>query len=122
LTITAQLLQPKGKTGKADQALAFIQKLYAIEKQSKDEPPDEPYQIRQQARPIIAKLHVWLENRLPVTPLKTALGKAMRCLNNQWPRLIGYLESGDYSIDNNRAENAIHPFVIGRKNWLFSAS
>ena len=46
----------------------------------------------------------------------------MRYINNQWPRLIGYLESGDYPIDNNRAENAIRPFVIGRKNWLFSAS
>ena len=121
--IEAQRLQPKGKTGKADQALAYIQKLYAIEKQSKDQPPDERYQIRQQqSRLIIDKLHVWLEKRLPVTPPKTALGKAMYYLNKQWPRLIGYLDDGEYPIDNNRAENAIRPFVIGRKNWLFSAS
>ena len=43
-------------------------------------------------------------------------------LNSQWPRLINYLQQGDYPIDNNAAENAIRPFVIGRKNWLFSAS
>ena len=121
--IEAQRLQPKGKAGKADQALAYIQKLYAIEKQSKDRPPDERHQIRQQqSKPIIDKLHVWLEKRLPGTPPKTALGKAMHYLNNQWPRLTGYLNDGEYPIDNNRAENAIRPFVIGRKNWLFSAS
>ena len=36
--------------------------------------------------------------------------------------LIHYVENGDYPVDNNRAENAIRPFVIGRKNWLFSNS
>ena len=46
----------------------------------------------------------------------------MYYLDKQWPRLIGYLNDGRYPIDNNRAENAIRPFVIGRKNWLFSAS
>lgn len=50
------------------------------------------------------------------------MGKALAYLHNQWPRLVRYLGSGDYPIDNNRAENAIRPFVIGRKNWLFSAS
>lgn len=39
---------------------------------------------------------------------------------NQWPKLIRYLEHGQITIDNNRAERAIKPFVIGRKNWLFS--
>ena len=33
-----------------------------------------------------------------------------------------YLDDGDYPVDNNRAENSIRPFVIGRKNWLFSQS
>ena len=55
-------------------------------------------------------------------PPKSSLGKAIGYLNNQWPRLVGYLADGDYPIDNNRAENSIRPFVIGRKNWLFSQS
>ena len=121
--IEAQRLQPKGKTGKSDQALAYIQTLYAVEKQSKDQPPDKRHAIRQQqAKPVIDKLHNWLQKRLPGTPPKTALGKAMHYLDKQWPRLIGYLEDGCYPIDNNRAENTIRPFVIGRKNWLFSTS
>ena len=43
-------------------------------------------------------------------------------LNNQWNRLIGYVEDGRYPIDNNAAERAIRPFAIGRKNWMFSKS
>ena len=43
-------------------------------------------------------------------------------LQHQWPQLIGYLDNEHYPIDNNVAENAIRPFVIGRKNWLFSTS
>jgi len=41
---------------------------------------------------------------------------------NQWERLVGYLEDGRLPIDNNMAENAVRPFVIGRKNWLFSGT
>ncbi len=47
-------------------------------------------------------------------------GKAMTYLNNQWPRLIRYLDDGRYPLDNNPAEQAVRPFAIGRKNWLFS--
>ena len=55
-------------------------------------------------------------------PPKSALGKALQYLHNQWDRLVRYLEDGAYPIDNNYAENAIRPFVIGRKNWLFTNS
>jgi transposase len=47
-------------------------------------------------------------------------GKALTYLHNQWPKLIRYLDDGRLYIDNNRVENAIRPFVIGRRNWLFS--
>ena len=50
------------------------------------------------------------------------MGKAIHYALTLWPLLIVYLESGDIPIDNNPAENAIRPFVIGRKNWLFSGS
>ena len=121
--VETQKLQPKGKTGKADQALAFIQKLYVLEKQLKGIPSDERYRIRQkQAKPIIDKIKQWLQKSLPQVPPKTALGKALLYLHNQWDRLIGYLNDGAYPIDNNAAENAIRPFTVGRKNWLFSNS
>jgi transposase len=121
--VDAQKLQKKGKTGKADQGLAFIQKLYAIETKLKTEPPDERYDIRQQqAKPITDKLRQWLEKSLPTVPPQTAIGKALHYLHNQWDRLVRYLDDGAYPIDNNRAENAIRPFTVGRKNWLFSNS
>ena len=55
-------------------------------------------------------------------PPKTELGTALQYLHNQWARLIGYLDAGQYPIDNNRAENAIRPFAVGKKNWLFANS
>lgn len=119
--VDAQKLQKK--TGKADQALAFIQKLYAIEKRIKNQPPDERYRIRQmEAVPIIDKLKVWKDKSLITVLPTTALGKALTYLHNQWHRLVGYLDDGNYPIDNNPAERAIRPFTIGRKNWMFSKS
>jgi transposase len=119
----AKAAQKKGKAGKADQGLAFIQKLYALEKSIKDQPPDERYRRRQQeAKPIIDKLRAWLEKSLPHVPPQSAIGKALLYLQNQWDRLVRYLDDGHYPIDNNRAENAIRPFTVGRKNWLFANS
>ncbi len=121
--IDAQRQQPKGKTGKADIGLGFIQKLYAAEKISKEKSFDERLEIRQsQSKPIIENLRQWLEKTLLNTPPKTTLGKALSYLHNQWPRLVVYLNDGSLPIDNNRAENSIRPFVIGRKNWLFANS
>ncbi len=121
--IEAQRGQPKKKQGRADYALAQIQKLYAIEKQIKGEPPDKRYQVRQEkAQPIIDHLKQWLEKSIPQVAPQTDIGKALSYLHNQWDRLVAYLDDGHYPIDNNRAENAIRPFVIGRKNWLFSHS
>ena len=59
---------------------------------------------------------------LAIVPPKLALGKVLYYLHNQWPQLIRYLENSMYPIDNNRIENAIRPFAVGRKNWHFSTS
>ncbi len=113
----------KKKTGKAQQGLSFIQKLYHIEKQIKDLSPEERYQQRLgKSVPVLNKLHTWLEASLEQVPPTMAVGKALNYLNNEWDKLIHYLDDGRLEIDNNGAENAIRPFVIGRKNWLFSAS
>lgn len=113
----------KKKNPQAAYALKLIAKLYKIEKACKNVTAENRYQARQtQAKPIIDKLHTWLNDTLPKVPPKTALGKALNYLNSQWPRLVGYLDDGRYPIDNNPVENAIRPFTLGRKNWLFSAS
>jgi len=111
------------RTGKADEALAHIQTLYRIEQDARDKPPGEVLVLRQsQAAPILDQLRKWLDQNLPKTAPKSLLGKAMHYLKHQWPHLVRYLNDSRYPIDNNPAENAIRPFVIGRKNWLFSAS
>ncbi|CDL80425.1 transposase (fragment) [Xenorhabdus cabanillasii JM26] len=117
----AKQAQGKNKTGKADIALSLIQSLYRVEQQIKGLSPAEKYRIRQEkARPILDKLSAWLiKTQSQVLP-KSKLGEAITYLGNQWPKLIRYLEDGRLSIDNNRAERAIKPFVIGRKAWLFS--
>lgn len=61
-----------------------------------------------------------MEKSLLNTLPKSKLGEALSYSLNQWDKLIRYLDDGHLSIDNNRAERAIKPFVIGRKNWLFS--
>ena len=114
--------QPKGKkAGKAQMGLSQIQKLYAIEKRIADKPAGERQQIRQQlARPVIDKLRVWLLKSMDTVTPGSKAGQALTYLNNQWPSLLHYLNDGRLTIDNNVAENAIRPFVIGRKNWLFA--
>ena len=119
----AQKIQAKGKVGKADQAIAFIGKLYAIEKNIKELPTDKRYEIRQkESKPIVDKIKIWMDKSIANVPPKMALGKALYYLHEQWPRLIRYLDDGTNPIDNNLAENAIRPFTLGRKNWLFSNS
>ena len=51
---------------------------------------------------------------------KSALGKALTYLKDQWPYLTNYLKDGRLEISNNRAERSIKPFVIDRKNFLFA--
>ena len=111
------------KAGKAQHGLALIQKLYRVEKQARAFTPDQRHEHRlSHAKPILDRLRHWLDESLPQVPPGMAAGKALNYLNNEWSKLTGYLEDGRLEIDNNLAENAIRPFVIGRKNWLFSDS
>ncbi|MCH7697141.1 MAG: IS66 family transposase, partial [Proteobacteria bacterium] len=113
----------KKQSGKAQRGLALIQKLYRIEKQARTLDPEARHDHRQRhARPLLDELRCWLDDVLPQVPPQSATGKALNYLNNEWPKLIRYLDDGRLEIDNNTAENAIRPFVVGRKNWLFSDS
>ena len=119
--VEAQKVQPKGKTGRADIALGMINKLYGIERELKDVSDEALHHGRQQhSRPLLAQLKAWLEKTQPQVTAQNALGKAVNYLASNWSRLERYIEAGHLPIDNNAAERAIRPFVIGRKNWLFS--
>jgi transposase len=119
--IDAQKIQGKGKTGKADWAINHISKLYRIEAQIKGKTAQEKQAIRQsQSLPLLHQFKTWLDKSALQVPPKSAVGKAIAYSLHQWPKLQRYTDNGNLSIDNNRAERAIKPFVIGRKNWLFS--
>lgn len=66
---------------------------------------------------LIEKLLV--EHRDAVVP-GSLLGKALQYLRGQWPKLVRYVENGDWPISNTPCENAIRPFVVSRHGWLFS--
>jgi len=119
--VEATRVQPKGKKGLADQAVALIGRLYGVERKHKEASFEERHLARQSASvPILAELRAWLEKTQPAVVPGCALGKALSYMHDYWEKLIRYVERGDLPIDNNRAENAIRPFVIGRKAWLFS--
>ncbi|KIH82996.1 Mobile element protein [Pseudomonas batumici] len=117
----AQKVQPKGKTGRADIALNLINKLYGIERDLKDS-GDQDRQAGRHERslPVLAQLKSWMEKTQPQVTAQNPLGKAVGYLASNWSKLERYVEQGYLPIDNNAAERAIRPFVIGRKNWLFS--
>ena len=119
--VDAQKVQPKGKAGRADIALTMINKLYGFERELKDVSDEQRFIVRQEkSLPILAQLKSWLDKtQSQVTP-QSVLGKAVNYLAGNWSRLERYVEAGFLPIDNNPAERAIKPFVIGRKAWLFS--
>lgn len=115
----------KKKPGSGDVALGYIGKLYQIEKECEERKlsyEDIARERQNRAGPILEQFKEWLEKRKPQVPPSSTLGKAIRYTLGQWERLVVYLEDGRLRPDNNLAENAIRPFVLGRKNWLFAAT
>ena len=69
-------------------------------------------------KPVLDAFWCWLDT---LEPLKgSALGKAVTYAKNQKPYMENYLLDGRCALSNNAAENAIRPFTVGRKNWLFA--
>lgn len=68
---------------------------------------------------ILGQIEDLLLRQLHVVLPQSAFGKALHYLQGQWPKLTRYVENGAWPISNNACENAIRPFTVGRKNWLF---
>ena len=110
-----------GQPTKADVALSKIRRLYAIEKSIKDLEHDKKKQARQSLSvPILEDLKPWLEKNVSRVPKDSLTHKAITYTLNQWEYLIGYCEDGQLNISNALAENAIRPFAVGRRAWLFA--
>jgi transposase len=109
----------------ADVAVSKIRRLYEIEREAinRELTGKKLVQFRREhALPLLQEFHDWLTARIGGTPPKGLLGTAMNYALKQWGRLVVYVEDPHVGLDNNVAENAIRPFAIGRKNWLFAGS
>ncbi len=117
---------PKDKRGPeqlASRFIALIGRLYHVEAQAKRDDVDTAELGRrrqQESVPALADIEALLLANLHAVLPKSLLGQALHYLASQWSKLKRYVEDGRYSIDNNAQENAIRPFCVGRRNWLFA--
>lgn len=113
----------KKGVGLANEAIEIIRKLYEIEETIKDKKLDERHQVRiEKSKPILDEFRKWLDEHRGKIPPQSQLGMALNYAHNEWSYLVRYIDDGRFAIDNNAVENAIRPFAVGRKNWLFSDS
>lgn len=105
-------------TSAAAKGVGYINKIYEIERNIDDLSLEEKHKQRQeQVKPLLDEFFSWLGAVDPSGRGK--LSGAINYVLNEKKYLCRFLESPDISIDNNRAENSIRPFVVGRKNWMF---
>ena len=111
-----KMLTPsKAKTG-----FDFCEEILLEEKKLKDLNPEERKKKRnEKIKPIIDRFYLWCDQVEP-RGATSKFPEALTYARNQKESLCRFLEDGNIPAHNNRAENAIRPFVIGRKNWLFS--
>jgi transposase len=116
----------KAQAGAAPEGEAawFVERIcevYALERALVEATPEARYRRRQaEAAPILEAIGERLATLAGSVPSKSLLGKAVTYARKQWPQLTRCIEAGEMAIDNNVAERAIKPFVIGRKNWFFA--
>ena len=113
---------PKGiedKNSKAAQALELVEQIFAEDKRLEGLPKDEVYEQRlKHVKPLLERYWKLLENISAVGG--SNLDKAVNYSLNNKKELENFLLDGRLELTNNRAERAVKPFVMGRKNWLFS--
>jgi transposase len=107
----------------AEVALKFFAQLYDIEREVKEQTPDERRRIRQERSQEIAKaFEQWLRQQRQLVPPGSATAKAIDYSLKRWVALTRFIDDGQLPIDNNWVENQIRPIALGRNNWLFAGS
>ena len=111
------------KSEHAKQAIEYIRQLFALEDLRTEYSLRGFFKQRKnRAEQIFEAFEPWLINRFKEILPKSALGKAVAYTLDNWKQLILYVDDPICTPSNNKAENAIRPFVVGRKNWLFSGT
>ena len=107
----------------AQEALARIGALYAIEQDIRAHSPDERTTLRQQrSQPLLDALHAWLIGQRQLLAKADVTARAIDYVLGRWRALCVFASDGRVPIDNNAVENAIRPLALGRRNWLFVGS
>ena len=111
---------PKGKAkgSSASQGLTYCNLLFGIEQEIADKTAEERYKERlEQAKPVLDAMFAWANSRTAAP--KSALGKALHYLKEQWPYLTNYLKDGRLEISNNRVKEVSNPSSLtGRTSCL----
>lgn len=108
-------------TSQAARGVGYINRIYEIERSLGNLNRNEKQKQRQeQIKPVLDEFWAWLDKVEPSG--RSKLASAVQYALNEKKYLCRFLESPDIDLDNNRAENSVRPFVVGRKNWLFSDS
>ena len=109
--------------GLASAALAWIARLYAIERTIRDLTPDQKLRQRQEhSVPLLAEFRCWLDGHVPQLVPQAPLAQAFSYALRNWDALVRYTENGVLVPDNNAIEQAIRPIAVGRSNYLFAGS
>jgi len=117
---------PKDKRGPQQLSARFIEligRLYKVEADARRDNLDAlalQQRRSQHSVPVLRQIEALALQQLQGVLPGSLLGKALHYLTAQWPKLKRYVDDGRYPIDNNACENAIRPFCVGRRNWLFA--
>jgi len=107
----------------AKEALDRIGKLYDIERTITGKTKKQRQAARDaKSRPLTESFKIWLEAKLKELPEKSDLTKAIRYGLSRWDAFTLFLQDPVVAIDNNAAERAMRPLVLGRRNWTFAGS
>jgi len=117
----------QGKPEYLREILNLIKSLYEIERELRERGArgeiDIPWFLAERnakAQPVFSAIAAWLTAQHAHVAPQGPLGKAISYAMGQFDRAVRYVEHPLLTPDNNPTENAIRPFVIGRKNWMFS--
>lgn len=121
----AELVKIAKTTGKSHQAIAYIKKIYDVERQAKAMGLNSGQRkaLRlEKASPLLETLFAWVKKSLTTAVPQSKLANGLAYIHEREQQLSNYLLDGRLEIDNNGVENKIRPLALGRKNWLFSGS
>jgi len=124
--IKAEEALPKATRSPDQLATRFIQliaKLYRAEARARQWKPQRRQRLRARySASVLHEIEQLLLTHLHGVAPSSLLGQALHYLHGQWPKLVRFVDNGAWPLDSNPVENAIRPFVVGRKGWLFAAT